>query len=59
MSIKDKVDQIRVQSTADNQIKEVLISIADSIESIEKDFAVIKKAQKSGKQTKTNKSETE
>ena len=46
MSIKDKVQSLRTRSVADGELKEVLKSIADSIEAIEKELEVIKKAKK-------------
>lgn len=57
MSIKDKIKSIRAQSTADNAMKEVLESIADSIEAIEKQLVEIKKSQSKPKKEAKKESE--
>lgn len=57
MNIKDKVKNIRAQSTADNAMKEVLESIADSIEAIEKQIVEIKKSQSKPKKEVKKESE--
>lgn len=57
MSVKDKAKSVRTQSTADNAIKEVLVSLAETVEALEKQVEAIKASQSKPKKEVKKESE--